>query len=165
MNFITQSYRAKKTLLVICFLAFAFNESKASLGETSKEIESRYGVPQSTAKGLSDRDYTATYQTSDLKIAVTFIDGKSQKEIFGKTDAKTALSKDEINALLKADAGDSQWDYYDGSSRYSHRIETPNNIVYRLINHAAWAEYSIVGGPHLSVWTDGYSSYRRALEK
>jgi hypothetical protein len=96
-----------KTRPVAIALLMLVSAAFARIGETEQQIEARYGKTVRTlSKG--NEPLQKDYRSSGLNIAVTYIDGVSQCELFRKQD-ESQLSKNEIALLLEANAAGSRW--------------------------------------------------------
>jgi hypothetical protein len=83
---------------------------QARLGETEKEIEKRYGpnINLKLTPGESAREKEGSYSYKGFLIFVSFFDGKSHAERY-TTGEPEGLSDTQIDALLKANAGEDPW--------------------------------------------------------
>jgi hypothetical protein len=77
----------------------------ARIGETEAEIRARYGKP---IKIDSESGLWLFRPTGDVRVALTFFDGKSACEVYDKPD-KSAFSDNEIQVLLDANSSGKQW--------------------------------------------------------
>ncbi|MEO5717814.1 MAG: hypothetical protein ABIR29_04500 [Chthoniobacterales bacterium] len=79
----------------------------ARIGETEAEVKARYGDP---IFNLPSRENTLTkcYLSGGFSIAVTYVGGKSAREMLAKAD-KSEITEKEINRLLEANSGGSAW--------------------------------------------------------
>jgi len=95
-------------LAVFMFLAACPPCAYSCLGESSAQIEARYGAAIGTRKDDPSRVVTRYYLHDGLGISVKFLEGKSQCETYLKAD-NAAMSGQEITAILKANALGSDW--------------------------------------------------------
>ncbi|MEO7723660.1 MAG: hypothetical protein ABIU29_03095 [Chthoniobacterales bacterium] len=79
----------------------------ARIGETEAQVNARYSNP---IFNLPSQQNTVTkcYVSGVFSIAVTYVDGKSVREMVAKAD-KSKITEKEINRLLEANAGGSAW--------------------------------------------------------
>jgi len=96
----------KRPTIAIAFL-LSVSIAEANVGENQAAIEKRYG------KGfhetiLNDHQILRSYSLKGLKIIVTFIDGVSQAETYGK-ESNSQLSESEITALLHQNSRGEKW--------------------------------------------------------
>jgi hypothetical protein len=70
-----------KTYFVAISLLILVSHAFARIGETEQQIEARYGKSIRTLES-GNQPLTKAYRSSDLSIAVTYIDGVSQSEMF-----------------------------------------------------------------------------------
>jgi hypothetical protein len=96
-----------KTYFVAISLLILVSHAFARIGETEQQIEARYGKSIRTLES-GNQPLTKAYRSSDLSIAVTYIDGVSQSEMFCKQDG-SELSSNEIAVLLEANVAGSKW--------------------------------------------------------
>jgi hypothetical protein len=76
-----------KPALLLCFLLLAA-PAFARLGETTEQIEARYGKPTKTAKPESPATDAKVYEKNGFRITVGYYEGKSYYEQFGKPELK-----------------------------------------------------------------------------
>ncbi len=90
-------------------LAFCLLQGSAAarIGETEAEVNARYG---NAIINLPSQQNTVTkcYLSRGFSIAVTYVDGKSAREMVAKAD-KTEITEKEINRLLEVNSGGSSW--------------------------------------------------------
>jgi hypothetical protein len=79
----------------------------ARIGETEQQIEARYGKSLGVLSH-GNEPLMKTYRKADLDIAVTYVDGISQKEFFSHKD-KSGLTATEIDVLLAANSEGKKW--------------------------------------------------------
>lgn len=88
---------------------FLFSGTAAArIGETEVEVEARYGKPIFTLPSKVDASLTKCYLSGGFSIAVTYVDGRSAREMLAKAN-KSAISDKEIQRLLEANAGGAYW--------------------------------------------------------
>ncbi len=114
-----RSYRWKRTktsgatwqrLFGLVAAAFLLSESaEARIGETEAEIGARYGDPIATVGSSAQASLTKCYLSGAFSIAVTFVGGRSAREMLAKAD-KSKITDKEIQFLLVANGGGSSWD-------------------------------------------------------
>ena len=81
----------------------------ARLGESEARIELRYGKPIAQVPAVpGDLGLTKYYASKGFSIFVTFLEGRSVREMFAKRD-RSELSAGELQILLNADSGGYQW--------------------------------------------------------
>ena len=86
----------------LLLLAMVASVAHARIGETEAQIEARYGKPLKT-----DGDFKA-YTANGFTIIVTFLDGRSEGEMFEKPD-RAAFSENELAMLMTANGGGRKW--------------------------------------------------------
>lgn len=99
-----------KVIFVITLVHIAV--CHARLGEDAKQLEARYGKPLSQTDGatiIEPCKETWIYEKNGLGILVGFWRGVSAYEIFFKKTDDT-FSQAEIDALLSANSGKSEWE-------------------------------------------------------
>lgn len=107
-----------KTLCILVLIAF-FQTVHARLGETTEEIQARYGKPKLSVLGKTDYSSglpQSRYEFKDYKIRVVFKDGKSICETVEKKN-DSSIDEDETFELVKAISGDTSLEK--GRSRFS----------------------------------------------
>ena len=97
-----------KPALLLCFLLLAA-PAFARLGETTEQIEARYGKSTKAAKPESPATDAKVYEKNGFRIAVGFYEGKSYYEQFRKIDPQKPnsfleITETERNRLAKANA-------------------------------------------------------------
>ncbi len=90
--------------LALCLL---HGTAAARIGETETEVNARYGNPIFDLPSQQDT-VTKCYLSRGFSIAVTYVDGKSVREMVAKAD-KSKITEKEINRLLEANSGGSAW--------------------------------------------------------
>ncbi len=80
----------------------------ARIGETEAEVEARYGSPIFALPSKVEASLTKCYLSGGFSIAVTYVGGRSAREMLAKAD-KSAISDKEIQRLLEANAGGADW--------------------------------------------------------
>ena len=97
------------TTLVACVLTlFCLEQAHGRIGETEKQITTRYGTPLKQLAPLGSRDKCSIFVFNGFKITVTFLDGTSQDEEFIRIP-DAPLSDTEITTLLSANAPAPSW--------------------------------------------------------
>lgn len=93
----------------ILLALFLFHGTAAArIGETEAEIKARYGAPIFTLPSQDDAGLTKCYLSDGFSIAVTYVAGRSAREMLAKAD-KSEITEKEINRLLEANSGGSSW--------------------------------------------------------
>ncbi len=93
----------------ILLALFLFHGTAAArIGETEAEIKARYGAPILTLPAQDDAGLTKCYLSDGFSIAVTYVAGRSAREMLAKAD-KSEITEKEINRLLQANSGGSSW--------------------------------------------------------
>lgn len=87
---------------------FCAVSARANLGESTKDVESRYGRLRGSQEDAAAPVFTRYYAWNGLGISVKFMERKSQSESYLKQD-KSGFSREEIAALLKANNLGSDW--------------------------------------------------------
>ena len=125
------------------------------LGESKAELEKRCGKPVKTLT-----DGSLAYQKGSFKIVATFWNDKAARLRFESaefyqdplsktrgTSGPDSLYGDEIKALLKANAGDSEWkqsaadeDFWNRADKKAHAIYDMNDFVLSIIDEE-FSEY------------------------
>ena len=95
-----------KPAILLCFLLLAV-PACARLGETSEQIEARYGKPIKATKPESPATDAEVYEKNGFQITVGYYEGKSYYERFLKSDPENSKSFAEIteterNCIAKA---------------------------------------------------------------
>jgi hypothetical protein len=95
-----------KPALLLSFLLLAA-PAYARLGETTEQIEARYGKPTRAAKPESPATDAEVYEKNGFDITVGYYEGKSYYEEFRKPETKEPrhlqeITTTELNCLLKA---------------------------------------------------------------
>jgi hypothetical protein len=99
----------KRLFLAVTVLLAGFTAcGYAGLGETSAQLEAGYGTAVDIRKDDTGRIFTKYYLYDGFGISVRFLNGTSQCETCMKQD-KSAISGQEITAILKANALGSDW--------------------------------------------------------
>lgn len=80
----------------------------ARIGETETEVTVRYGDPIFTLSSKAEASLTKCYLSGGFSIAVTYVGGRSAREMLAKAD-KSGITEKEIHRLLEANAGGSSW--------------------------------------------------------
>ncbi len=88
-------------------LCLLHGTAAARIGETEVQVNARYGNPIFNLPSQQDT-VTKCYVSGVFSIAVTYVDGKSVREMVAKAD-KSKITEKEINRLLEANAGGSAW--------------------------------------------------------
>ena len=96
----------KAATLAITALLIA-SPAYANVGESQAAIEKRYGKGFDE-KIVDDHQTRRSYSSQGLKIIVTFIDGVSQAETYGK-QSDSQLSESEITKLLDENGRGEKW--------------------------------------------------------
>lgn len=117
------------------------------LGETAAEIEQRYGKAIHLEK-VDERFSMGRFKSMDFNVTVSFLDGKSQSEIFEKENRST-FSDDEINAVLAANTFGFQWTKL-GDNAFDRSWK---------LGDAAIAHYSLGVPSRLSLFTAQMMTY------
>ncbi len=91
------------------FAALLFSgTATARIGETEAEVQTRYGDPIFMLPSTVEASLTKCYLSDGFSIAVTYMKGRSVREMFAKAD-KSKLTEKEIQRLLKGNAGGATW--------------------------------------------------------
>ena len=93
-----------KTPLFLIALIFS-TSAFARIGETTEEIDKRYGQPLET---IRDKVETRRYSFRGYNVLVGLDRGISQCEIYQKKD-NSRMTEEELRGLLQANAGKSKW--------------------------------------------------------
>ena len=93
-----------KTTLLLIALMFS-TPAFARIGETTWELDKRYGRPLETKQ---DKVETRRYSFHGYTVLVALDQGTSQFEMYRRED-NTRMSEPEIQGLLQANAGKSEW--------------------------------------------------------
>jgi hypothetical protein len=98
---------------VIAFVLAILTEADARLWETKAQIDARYGKPIRVDKDPNGDLYT--YRFKQCYVLVTFLDGKSQSELYLRTDYASRLTSREIQEIFSMNTvGNSSWRTSDG---------------------------------------------------
>jgi hypothetical protein len=98
-------------LLIIALFGYAAPPALVRIGETEQQTEARYGVPVAMVPDAAAIGVTKAYRSAGFLIAVTYVDGISQREMLSKPD-RSEISRTEIEVLLGANAGGFHWGGY-----------------------------------------------------
>lgn len=110
---------ATRTTIIAAALAACLTSSAfARLGDTEAQIEQRYGKSFHTVAGELPMKM---YRHADFIIGVVYINGRSEAELYRKSDDNTDLSGDEITVLMQANSDGKEWRKTDGAG-ISHDI-------------------------------------------
>jgi hypothetical protein len=95
-----------KPALLLCLLLLTV-PAYARLGETTQQIEARYGKPIKATKPESPATDAEVYEKNGFEITVGYYEGKSYYEEFRKPETKEPrhlqqITTTELNCLLKA---------------------------------------------------------------
>ena len=94
----------RKIFAILAGTVFLHAGAQAGIGETEKQVRARYGDPI-TALPARTAGITNCYSSKGLLIAITFLHGRSVREMITKTD-RTKISDAELQKLLMANATD-----------------------------------------------------------
>ena len=95
---------------LICASAWLITQhADARLGETKAELDARYG-PSVKRLEADPGEEMLEYRHKDLFVLVTFVQGKSESEIYGHQDGKTPLSQNEIQSFLNINSFGKHWE-------------------------------------------------------
>lgn len=124
-----------KTKLVL-ILALGVNASAfARIGETTEQVDKRYGAPLETTKKNGE---SRRYSFGGFTVLVNFERGVSQCEVYKKKDI-SRMTEAEIRGLLEANTGSSPWrdDADEGGDTYIYRSKDGRSRValYNLPGH------------------------------
>jgi hypothetical protein len=98
----------QRSLGVLAAAALLSGTAQARIGEPGAEIRARYGDPIGILPSSAEAGLTKYYLSGGYFIAVTYVDGRSAREMLAKAD-KTKITDKEIHLLLDANAGGSSW--------------------------------------------------------
>jgi hypothetical protein len=85
----------------------------ARLWETKAEISARFGKPLRVDRDPAGDLYTYSFQ--QLNVVVTFLDGKSQSELYHRSDLKGGLTQQQIHQILSINTlRDTSWQTSEG---------------------------------------------------
>ncbi len=93
---------------VLLALFLFHGTAAARIGETEAEVNARYGAPIFTLSSQEAANLTKCYLADGFSIAVTYVSGRSAREMVAKAD-KSEITEKEINRLLEANSGGSSW--------------------------------------------------------
>src|SRR5258708_4183043 len=96
-------------ILLAVALMLSSRHAQGRLGETTTELETRYG-PGSRTVEAQPGEAALEYKYKDFLIMVTFVDGKSAQEIYVHRDLKTPLTDSEIQSFLDLNSMGKQWE-------------------------------------------------------
>lgn|GEM_PF-1783863 len=101
--------KIQKLFLTLAVALAVAGRTEARIGDKEAEIHARYGDPiaQLTAK-TRDPGAVKCYFWKGYIVAVTYLGGRSAREIFTKAN-NSHLTAAEIDAVLKANAGGLKW--------------------------------------------------------
>ena len=105
-------------IIVPAFLLVA--TAQARIGETEAEIRARYGDPIGILPSSVEASLTNHYLSGGFSIAVTYVDGRSAREMLAKAD-KSKITDKEIRLLLDANAGGYSWNAQQLDSQKTRR--------------------------------------------
>ena len=98
----------QRLLGILALVFLLFGSAQARIGETETEIRGRYGDPLGLLPSSVDASLTKHYLSGGFSIAVTYLDGRSAREMLAKAD-KSQITDKEIRLLLDANAGGYSW--------------------------------------------------------
>jgi hypothetical protein len=123
----------KTSLLLIALMLST--SAFGRIGETTAEIEKRYGRPLET---IRDKGENRRYSFRTFNVVVGFDRGISQCEVYQKKD-NTRMTEPEIRGLLQANAGKSEWNYEPDEALdrfvYWSRDRKTRVAIYTLATH------------------------------
>lgn len=109
-------------------LLFAFillhGTATARIGETEAEVEARYGDPIFLLPSQENAGPTKCYLSGGFSIAVTYVEGRSAREMLAKAD-KSEITEKEINRLLAANAAGSSWN----AQQFAGQKNVPDGLL------------------------------------
>ena len=124
-----------KTPLLLIALIFS-TSALARIGETTEEIDKRYGQPLET---IRDKGESRRYSFRGFNVLVGLDRGISQCEMYQKKD-NSRMTEGEIRGLLQVNAGNSKWnddpDENLDSFVYWSRDRKTRVAIYTLATHA-----------------------------
>ena len=123
-----------KTSLLLIALMFS-TPAFARIGETTEQIDKRYGQPLETKR---DKEEIRRYSFRDFTVLVGVDRGISQCEVYQKKD-NSRMTEAEIQGLLQANAGKSDWNYEPDENLesfiYWSRDKRTRVAIYNLATH------------------------------
>jgi hypothetical protein len=99
-----------KRLAITLFVSACLfsHHADARLGETKTQLDARFG-PCIRSLPADRGEQMLQYQLKNLMVLITLVHGNSEMEIYAPLDARTPLSKSEIQSLLKVNSFGKQW--------------------------------------------------------
>ncbi|MBA3606956.1 MAG: hypothetical protein H0W43_00345 [Chthoniobacterales bacterium] len=92
---------------VLLALFLCHGTAAGRIGETEAEVKARYGAPVFTLSSREAANLTKCL-SDGFSIAVTYVAGRSAREMIAKAD-KSEITEKEINRLLEANSGGFSW--------------------------------------------------------
>ena len=124
----------KHALITVTFALLAALPAQARIGETSEEIDARYGQGQKSADRLKNPETgTWKYSKGGFFIEVIFFNGKSIWEMFNRKDK--VITDDDIKDILKVNSAPGTSWQFSGKEHQWRRGGTPKLIAYREHGH------------------------------
>lgn len=103
-----------KIVIFCLILGILATPSFARIGETEEQVNTRYGQPYKTEKGITELCINRFYNFNGFDIMVVFFRGISHSELYVKktvANSSTAagITAEEGSYLMKANGGAKQW--------------------------------------------------------
>lgn len=105
----SHSRRLFWTVLFLTSLGLG-STGRGGIGQTEAEVKSSYGNPVTVMPANGEPGQTKCYLSSGLSISVTYIFGRSVREIVAKTD-KSRISEKELRHFLETNSGGAAWNF------------------------------------------------------
>jgi len=128
----------KHAFLMIAFAAVSCTSASARVGETEKEIITRYGDGARSDLQRQSGAETFKYFKNNFQIEVVIHDGKSIWEIFQKQDGDKYISDGDIKNILDGYKAPGQGWLFDRQKKLWKRSGKPKYVAYRW---PGWEEY------------------------
>jgi len=96
----------RRILAIFAVASFVVETAEGRIGETEAQIRARHGEAITVARPQQGIGLTKCYSSNPFLISVTFLNGRSVREMIVKTD-KSKMVDGEIQNLLQSNASDS----------------------------------------------------------
>jgi hypothetical protein len=91
----------RRTLAIIAVVTFLVEAAEGRIGETEGQIRARYGEAITVGPSQPGTGLTKCYSANSFLVSVTFLNGRSAREMIVKAD-KSKMADGEIQNLLES---------------------------------------------------------------